>query len=99
MVQLLLTILAIGAVWRLTQMLQNEDGPFGIFARLQAWAARKPERVGGINRGFYCFWCLSVWVALPFALLLSFNKFFIIYWLALSAGAILIETMPDPDEQ
>lgn len=89
----LLVILAIGAVWRLTHMLQSEDGPFGVFARLQAWVARRPYRVGGINQGFNCFLCLSVWTALPFALLLSPNKYFVIYWLALSAGAILVEQL------
>lgn len=78
------------ATWRITNMIQDENGPYGVFSRLQAWAARKPDTPGSIGDGFFCFYCLSVYVAFPFALLLAFNKYFILYWFAISAGAIFL---------
>lgn len=85
------------AVWRFTHMLQDEDGPFAIFARLQAWAARRPDKVGGINQGFFCFYCLSIWVAFLPALAIAwdFSGFigFILLWFALSASAVLINKL------
>lgn len=86
----LLVLLAMLATWRITNMLQDENGPYGVFARLQAWVARKPDTPGSFSDGFFCFYCLSLYVALPFALLLSFNKYFILYWAAVSTGAIII---------
>ncbi len=81
-------ILAILCVWRLTHLLQAEDGPGDIFVHLR-------RRAGG---GFWgklldCFYCLSVWMALPVALLAGqdwLERAFL--WLAASAGAILLET-------
>lgn len=87
-----MTLLSMLAVWRATHMLQEEAGPFGVFARLQAWIASKPDKVGGLNDGFFCFYCLSMWVALPFAVILAHGiASFFIYWLALSAGALLVQ--------
>ena len=81
--------LAVGVlcVWRLTHLLAAEDGPAGILARFR-------RRLG---EGFWgslldCFYCLSLWTAAPFALLLrkdGSGRFLL--WLALSAGAILVE--------
>lgn len=83
--------LAVGVlcVWRLTHLLAAEDGPAGILARFR-------RRLG---EGFWgslldCFYCLSLWTAAPFALLLrkdGSGRFLL--WLALSAGAILVERM------
>ena len=100
-----LTTLALGilAVWRLTHLLYAEDGPWHVFARLR--------RVAG--GGFWgqvldCFYCLSVWVALPFALLLATSwREGVALWLGLSGGAILAEratsrpavVLEDPKEE
>lgn len=89
----MLTLLAMLATWRITNMLQDENGPFGVFARLQAWVAKRPDKPGSLNDGFFCFYCLSVWVALPVAFFVgNWNTVgeFIIYWLAISAGAIVM---------
>lgn len=100
---ILLVVLSVLAVWRITYMLQTEDGPRGIFRRLQAWAASKPDNIGGINNGFYCFYCLSIWVSIPFALLLT-NEYFgqlkqlvyiVLVTSALSTGAIFINILHD----
>jgi hypothetical protein len=79
--------LGILAVWRLTHLLQAEDGPWDLLVRLRRKA----------GEGFWgslldCFYCLSVWVAAPFAYLLGENlREQLLLWPALSAGAILLE--------
>jgi hypothetical protein len=81
---LALTILS---VWRVTHMLQAEDGPGDIFVRLRRRAGN-----GFWGKLLDCFYCLSVWVALPCAWLVGSDgkeRFFL--WLAGSAGAILVE--------
>lgn len=83
--------LAIGvlAVWRVTHLLQAEDVPWDLVVRLR-------RLVGG---GFFgklldCFYCLSLWVALPAALLLGDGwKERALLWWALSGGAILLERL------
>lgn len=75
------------AVWRLTHLLAAEDGPWDVFVRIR----RK------IGDGFWgwlldCFYCLSLWIAAPFAYLVGESlRERLMLWLALSAGAILIE--------
>ena len=56
------------AVWRATHLLHAEDGPWDVFLRL-----RRLSGEGMIGRLFDCFYCLSLWVAAPFALLSSRN--------------------------
>lgn len=80
-------LLGVLAVWRITHLLQAEDGPWDVVVRLRARA----------GDGFWgalmdCFYCLSLWIALPFALL--FGAGWIeqaLLWPALSGGAILLE--------
>jgi hypothetical protein len=77
------------SVWRVTHMLYGEDGPGDAFVHLRRKA----------GNGFWgglldCFYCLSVWVAAPFALLLGQDwKERLVLVPALSAGAILIERL------
>jgi hypothetical protein len=85
-------ILGILGVWRITHLLQAEDGPYDVIARLR--------RVAG-NRFWGnlldCFYCLSLWIAAPFAALLGADiaeKFLL--WPALSGAAILLERMTAP---
>jgi hypothetical protein len=75
------------AVWRVTHLLAEEDGPGRIFTRLRVAAAD-----GFWNSLLGCFYCLSLWVALPFAFGLGTDwKERLILWLALSAAACLLE--------
>jgi hypothetical protein len=77
------------AVWRVTHLLQAEDGPWRISARLR-------RRAGS---GFFgglldCFYCLSLWVALPLAWWLGDSSGeCLLLWPALSAAAILAERL------
>ncbi len=82
-------LLGILSVWRITYLLNAEDGPWDVVVRLR--------RIAG--DGFWgqlldCFYCLSVWIAAPFAILLG-QKLGerILLWPALSAGAILLQSI------
>jgi len=69
------------AVWRLTYLLVNEEGPGGALTTLQEISR---QHGGPLD----CFWCASVWIAGLFALR-GRNK--LVRWLALSAGAIWLD--------
>lgn len=83
--------LALGAlaVWRITHLLNAEDGPREIFVRLRRLA----------GDGFWgdlldCFYCLSLWIAVPFACGLGDGwKERLLLWPALSASSIVIERL------
>ena len=79
---------AVLGVWRVTHLLHAEDGPWDLVARLRAKArGRLATSVLG------CFYCLSVWVALPFALIGDGWTERALAWPALSAGAILTDLL------
>jgi len=80
-------LLGVLAVWRITHLIQAEDGPWDVVVRLRAWAGSS-----WVGQAMDCFHCLSLWIALPFALLLGANWLQqLLLWPALSAGAILLE--------
>jgi len=80
-------VIGILGVWRVTHLLHAEDGPWDLMARLRGLA----------GSGFWaslldCFYCLSIWVAVPFAFILGEEwKERLLLWPALSAAAILLE--------
>jgi hypothetical protein len=80
-------ILGVLAVWRITHLLQAEDGPWDLIVRLRRWAGN-----GFRGNLLDCFYCLSLWIAAPFAVWLgtgTAEKFLL--WTALSGAAILLE--------
>jgi hypothetical protein len=82
-------ILGILAVWRVTHLLQAEDGPWNLVVRL-----RRAVGNGFLGQLLDCFQCLSLWVAAPAAWLIGDGwQKRVFLWLALSGGAILIETL------
>ncbi len=75
------------ATWRLAELLANEDGPADIMVRLRARAQRR-----FLGRLMDCFQCVSLWVAAPFAFFAAgVSRDWPVAWLAISAGACLIE--------
>jgi hypothetical protein len=75
------------SVWRITHLLQAEDGPWDSVVYLRQIAGD-----GFWGQLLDCFYCLSVWIAAPFALYLGESQSKrILLWPALSAGAILLE--------
>lgn len=80
-------MLGILGVWRITHLLHAEKGPWNVFDNL-----RRRLAAGFSSSVMGCFYCVSVWVAVPFTLLLTEAwKDRLLFWPALSAGAILLE--------
>ena len=85
-------VLASLAVWRLTHLLNAEDGPWQMLARMRRLA----------GAGFWgdlldCFYCLSLWIAAPFAWRLGAAwTERLLSWLAISGAAILLERATAP---
>jgi hypothetical protein len=92
-------ILGVLAVWRVTHLLKAEDGPWNLIVHLRKVAG---SRFWG--ELLDCFYCLSLWIAAPFAWFLGQEiKERVFLWLALSGAAILLEritnkqkTTPEP---
>jgi hypothetical protein len=75
------------AAWRLTHLLVAEDGPWDVVLRLRLAAGN-----GFWGKIMDCFYCASLWVAAPLALLLGTGvRGRLLLWLAFSGGAILSE--------
>jgi hypothetical protein len=83
---LLRLVVGILGVWRITHLVVAEDGPWDVVARLR-------DRAGDSRWGelMDCFKCLSIWVAVPFAVMVRgpWSKR-IAFLPALSAGAIVL---------
>jgi len=63
--QWLTFVMGILAVWRISYLLSQEDGPFDIIIRI-----RKQIGSGFFGNLLDCFYCISIWVSIPFAYLL-----------------------------
>jgi hypothetical protein len=78
---------ALLGVWRVTHLLAAEDGPWDAVARL-----REAAGPGSWGKLLDCFACLSLWVAMPFALIVGSTWLERgILWPALSGGSMLID--------
>ena len=91
-IQLIVIILA---VWRITHLLQAEDGPWDLVFRL-----RKLMGSSFFGHLMDCFYCLSIWVALPFGYAVGdsmLNRFLL--WMAFSGGAILLQEIIPSQKQ
>jgi hypothetical protein len=88
-------LLAVLCTWRLTHLLQAEDGPWDISVRI-----RRAAGDGFFGRLLDCFYCLSLWIALPLAWLIHQDAIALaLMWPALSGGAILLERATAPPAQ
>ena len=92
-IDLSLTSFAIAslAVWRVTHLLNAEHGPWGLSAGLRQRAGQ-----GLIGQALDCFYCLSIWVALPFVPWLTLQPASaLVAWFGLSGAAILLNRFSD----
>jgi len=79
-------LLCLLAVWRVSHLLSQEDGPFDLVIKF-----RKLFGHGFFGSLLDCFYCLSMWAAIPFAVWLGGDwKETVVCWLALSGGACLL---------
>lgn len=80
-------ILGLLGVWRITHLLHAEDGPGDVIVKLRRLAG---DSVTG--QAMDCFYCLSLWIAAPFALVIGQGWLErALLWPALSAGAIALD--------
>lgn len=88
-------ILGILGVWRITYLLVAEGGPFQFFARLRRFTVLR--NAGFSGELLNCFYCLSLYVAVPFAWFLGDEwREWLLLWPALSGAAILLERTTAP---
>ena len=88
----LVFIIASLAIWRLSYAIVKENGPLMVFARLRARLAASQKRSGGLFDLISCIYCVSFWIGLVGALIVSNNVFeWVGYGLAFSAVAVLVE--------
>jgi hypothetical protein len=79
--------LAALVTWRVTHLFVAEDGPADIVVRLRRALG---DSVAG--RAMDCFYCLSVWIALPLTLVVTHQwRDGLLVWGALSGLACLLE--------
>ena len=84
--------LSVLCVWRITHLLQAEDGPGDLLLRLRRMAGSS-----FVGKVLDCFYCLSLWVAAPLAYFVPETRLErLLWWPALSAGAILLERVTSP---
>ena len=79
-------ILGILGVWRVTHLLHAEDGPWNLLVKF-----RRSLGSGLLGQLLDCFYCLSLWIAIPFAWVIGQSwKERLLLWPALSGAAILL---------
>jgi type VI protein secretion system component VasK len=80
-------ILAGLAAWRLTHLINKEDGPWNSIVKIR-------NILGNSFLGVLmdCFKCLSLWVAIPFSIFATGWEWeTIVTWLAVSGASVIIE--------
>ncbi len=82
-------VLAVLATWRITHLLAAEDGPGDLIVRVRRRLGRSFA-----GRLMDCFYCLSVWVAAPFAFFVAGGWLErLVTWWALAGAACLLESL------
>jgi hypothetical protein len=77
------------STWRITHLIQAEDGPWDVIFKIRKWVGN-----GFVGSLMDCFYCLSIWTAIPFAMVAgSTITEYIVYTMAMSGGAILIQKL------
>lgn len=80
-------LVAVLCLWRVSHLLSIEKGPFGLISRLRARAGN-----GFFGELLDCFYCLSLWLAIPLAILAGDGwAQRLLLWPALSGAACLLE--------
>lgn len=80
-------IVGAAATWRLSSLLTREEGPFGLFSRLRGAGAGR-----GPRRPLHCFYCASMWVAIPITgFVAPWSVASVVIWIALSGAACLLD--------
>lgn len=90
-----LLVLAALATWRLAHLLAEEDGPGNAVVRLRAWLGNS-----ALGRAMDCFYCLSLWISVPMALLVVRDLIsFLLAWLGCAGAACLLQRATAPRDR
>jgi len=85
-------ILGILGVWRITHLLHAEDGPWNLLVKFRRFLGD-----GVLGQLLDCFYCLSLWIAIPFAWAIGQSwRERLLLWPALSGAAALLERATAP---
>lgn len=85
--------------WRIAHILVHEPAPFELLSRfrhrigVRFGSVGQPISSGELSKLFLCVWCLSIWIGWFIALAHYRSWDFIVYGLAYSAVACLLEGM------
>ena len=80
-------VIAAFATWRLAFLVAREEGPWGVFGRVRRFVGLRVP--GGL---FTCVKCVSMWIAMPFAVFVHCAwPEVIVVWLALAGVSALID--------
>jgi hypothetical protein len=82
------------ATFRLALLISSEQGPMRIFAKLR----KLPPPKSNARDGLSCSWCASIWISAGITSFLCHRDHFDlvewpIYWLAISAGSVVINQL------
>lgn len=83
-------------VWRISSLLTAERGPFDLLGKLRDTVGVYYDEMSQcqgrneVAKALCCIWCTSVWIGLV-AALVFYPSAWLLYGLALSAGAIVVE--------
>lgn len=82
------------AVYRVTRIIADEDGPFDFAVNFRHFL--KSNKYIFFYKLTDCFYCLSMWISVPAAFLMTTDvKMWFIYWLALSGLSCIIYTQTE----
>jgi hypothetical protein len=96
---ILATLIAILAVYRISQFIAYDDAPFGLMLKVRLYLGKKAS---GIKKyGFWwslaelinCPFCVGLWVSLlitPF--IFGFHWYSLLFWLAIAGGQAWLES-------
>lgn len=93
-----LVALYVLAVWRFSSLVVHEAGPLDLFLRVRMYAgAYAVGEQSNLAVGIQCMWCVSMWVGIAVTLahgtVLGWGWWLLALPFALSAGAILFDTV------
>jgi len=82
-------ILGVLGAWRITHLLNQEAGPGEVLAKFRRFLG-----TGSWGQLLDCFYCLSLWVSAPFALVIGKGWLeCLLLWPALSGATIVVERL------
>lgn len=90
-------LLEVLAVYRLSQLISVDDGPFDVFKRLRLLCgqiAYKYKKIKTLADLVNCPYCVGVWFALCVVIALR-QRYWFLRWLAIAGGQAFLQQVSD----